>query len=645
MSRLSVLPLLLIAGHGPGEGVWPVGDTGIVVSDPWGEPAGVVEADPNWGELPEETFDDVAEQADYLRSHPYDLNSVSQEELESIPGVQPEDGRKIIELRRRLKRFESPLQLLQLEDGGERVYHRVAPSVIVRGNSASAKVRTRLLTKAEEPGGELQPPDLLQQLALRGGDELSVEGLYHRSPQERPGEGFLSASLSLFSRTLRTSVLIGDYVVESGQGLVYWRSRSSGKGVRPVEGVRRVGRGVLPYHSVSESGFHRGVAVSTTPDPNGRVAALLFVSRRTQGFTINGIKSARDGTGSTRGSERLVGGVIRWSAMEDLLVTLSGGRTWFDHPLLLERSRVETLRAVTLLGASLLAGGNGLQAFSEFALSEPGSRAVVAGIRWTSLRPLACVILWRDYRPEFLSPYGGGFGETVTTRNEQGFYFGWQIEQGGRFSIEGSLDQYRLPSTHGSVNVHLGGRSMIVRCGLKCSESIRVSVRVVRRASDWSKLAAGDAGVSTSDRQMRVGCTLEVAPFRGGRFATTVESAAHQNGGGAPQSPGVLLTEEVHCRLWSGMECRASLTHHDLPGGSSVPEVEGDISGLLSRSVLEGRGRRWSLALHWAPIGWGSMSVNVSGYGDVRGITRSSGRAEIVERQNTAVIVQAEFAF
>ena len=55
------------------------------------------------------------------------------------------------------------------------------------------------------------------------------------------------------------TIVVGDYQVQFGQGLVAWQGLSLGKSSEVQQFFRR-GAGIRPYSSSGESGFNRGLA-------------------------------------------------------------------------------------------------------------------------------------------------------------------------------------------------------------------------------------------------------------------------------------------------------------------------------------------------------------------------------------------------
>lgn len=105
------------------------------------------------------------------------------------------------------------------------------------------------------------------------------EGYFTRS--QRMGFDFLSAHVCLTGQHLFRRVILGDYRIQWGQGLVAWGGFASGKSDMAV-GNEKSARGFSPYTSTDENRFMRGVAMSLDVLP-GFSADLFFSRKKTDG--------------------------------------------------------------------------------------------------------------------------------------------------------------------------------------------------------------------------------------------------------------------------------------------------------------------------------------------------------------------------
>src|SRR3546814_1029555 len=96
------------------------------------------------------------------------------------------------------------------------------------------------------------------------------------------GFDFYSAHLLLKpSRGVFKKIVLGDYLLQFGQGLVLWNGFSLGKGPAALN-IARQGRGIRAHSSAGESYFFRGLA--TTRSEEGRVGKECVSTCRSRGW-------------------------------------------------------------------------------------------------------------------------------------------------------------------------------------------------------------------------------------------------------------------------------------------------------------------------------------------------------------------------
>ena len=99
----------------------------------------------------------LMEALDWRQLHPYDLNSITLEELLSIPCVTLSGAQAVLAFRADGGTFRFPDQLLTIGGGGERLYRALIPFVCAGGKSSCGSARRRVLFRAR--GIEDSPSD------------------------------------------------------------------------------------------------------------------------------------------------------------------------------------------------------------------------------------------------------------------------------------------------------------------------------------------------------------------------------------------------------------------------------------------------------------------------------------------------------
>ena len=125
-----------------------------------------------------------------------------------------------------------------------------------------AKQRTRF---EGPPVGTLFKYKLTNMQHWQGGLTLENDaGENYFTQKQNTGFDFLSAHLSFTPRKIINQVIVGDYKLQWGQGLIAWSGYSSGKSTSTLSNEKS-GNGIAPYTSTDENRFLRGIALNIHP--------------------------------------------------------------------------------------------------------------------------------------------------------------------------------------------------------------------------------------------------------------------------------------------------------------------------------------------------------------------------------------------
>lgn len=455
---------------------------------------------------------DWTQLSDILQSQPpVDLNTASIRELLQVPGLTPQ----LIEQLRAYQKQYGPLvsiyELQAVPGFTEELIRQIRPFI-----------RVRPATSYDLGEGPPQPPKLTQlpELArftfiqrlqrnydfvgdayswqpetLRGvvgdpyrlytrlwlranpyfsaaliGEKDYYEPLRWQPSQRYYGYDFLSAHLMVGNLGRLNRVILGDYIVQVGQGLILARGLGFGKGGDPILTLKQPHYGLVPYTSVNEFQFWRGAAVSY--QLARRLELIAFASQLRQDGTPTRLQLASDEDADalairtllTLGLHRTPSELAR---RKNLLTTSSGavltyrhryttlGGTFlsqrFDPPLALQGSapyqRYNFSGGRYQLGSAFwdLTFGN-VNAFGEMALNAQGALALTAALSAVLAPTVDVALQVRHFDPGFTSFYGYTFAERPwALQNEQGLYVGFRLRPHPKWELAGFYDLYRFP--------------------------------------------------------------------------------------------------------------------------------------------------------------------------------------------------------
>ncbi len=303
-----------------------------------------------------------------------------------------------------------------------------------------------------------------------------------------------------------SKIIIGDFQMQVGQGLVFGSGFNPGKGAETVNTVKRNTLGVRPYTSVLETGFFRGVGVTI---PTGKIEITALASRllqdgRLQQDTLDDQFDAfvnsiqRSGLHRTETeiaskdqiTESNLGGYLTYRPNRKLSIGLSGLATSFDENIVPTDA---TYKRFDFRGKQNQLGSvfgtyqwNSLNMFIEFARSSSGGTAMVAGVLASPSRAIDLAFSVRDYQRDFHSFYGNPFGEGSIARNEKGMYWGIKFSPSRKYTLVAYYDKFKFPWLRFGVDAPSQGAEWLSRLTYRPSREVSVFLQVREESKEVS---------------------------------------------------------------------------------------------------------------------------------------------------------------
>lgn len=308
------------------------------------------------------------------------------------------------------------------------------------------------------------------------------ETFFPKSDTLRKGFDFYSIHFFYAGDKFLRFLAIGDYHLQFGQGLTMCSSMAFGKSSGAISN-RRIAGQVKANTGANENLFMRGAAVTITPIHNTDLT-LFFSSKRSDANVESGdslssedfyISSLQE-TGYHRTPNELQG-------RDAVKETVYGGnlqtrvrmfrlgatvlRTQLSNPL----QRTEALynkfdfsgKSLTNLGFDYAVLFKGLTLFGEFAGSDNGGKAMLAGATATPDPRLALSVIYRNYSKDYQNLFSNAFAEGSRNANEKGLYTGILIQIARRVSLAAYADHFSFPWLKYRVDAPSGGREYLAQ--------------------------------------------------------------------------------------------------------------------------------------------------------------------------------------
>jgi hypothetical protein len=275
------------------------------------------------------------------------------------------------------------------------------------------------------------------------------------------GVDFLSFHFQVLNKGILKNLIVGDYQLQAGQGLVSGGTFSVGKGGESISTVRKSNLLGLPYTSASENSYLRGFTASLTlpkhflftpffsrayRDANKQLegTASYFSSLQTTGLHRNNTELSDRKTLV----ETIAGGVLSFQhkALDAGIIHQS---IHFDHPLASEPNPYNQFSFSGKSNANYSAYINynylNFTVFAEAAKSMNYGSAFVMGTLGSLSPQLDVALLYRNYQRDFYSFYTNSFSEASVPQNEKGFYYGMKYSIHKKIKLAGYIDFFEFP--------------------------------------------------------------------------------------------------------------------------------------------------------------------------------------------------------
>lgn len=630
-----------------------------------------------------ETESDNSEQLDrlqWLQEHPFDLNTVSREELATIPRITAYEISSIITLRKRLKKFSSVSQLKMIERDGDVVLEKLRPYVVVESEEEEAKpISIRLTARTQrdmQPRAGFReskfvgsPLKYFQRLVITQPEKAEACLVFEKDAGERIGDSYLAGYVALSGVAFLSRVIVGDFVVEAGQGLALWRASAFGKGGEVVSVLKKSGLGAQPYRSVNEFNFLRGVATSSSFRFGAHsLVATAFYSRRSLSASAdtNGVSTFyEEGLFRTqsellrRGSvvETMAGGRVQFFAASDWRIGSTFYRTTFDKPIVADRMFEFAGSTASLIAVDgelnlgwLSPQLSQITLFGELARSGDRTASGIIGSIVNLSRNAHVALAYRDYSPRFVSLHAAGFGERSETKNERGFYAGAELRVTPGLHFAGYLDHFKFPWRTFFNPLPTSGRDLLLQADVSPSPVVEISLRYVNKKNENTEAAFDEFSRDTRplvDRlQQKMRLTATYTASKRLRLRGRVEQTFVDYSPLNKRERGVLFYHEMRYGILPNLIAEARMIFFDTDSyDARVYEFENDLRGVFSNPALYGKGRRWYLLARWKASDAISLSAKYSET-QFDGVTSiGSGLSEIQGDVDNRLAVQVDVKF
>ncbi|MEM6642672.1 MAG: helix-hairpin-helix domain-containing protein [Bacteroidota bacterium] len=406
--------------------------------------------------------------------------------------------------------------------------------------------------------------------------------------EDQLGFDFYSWHLLFENKLGFEKIILGDYQLQVGQGIIFGAGFNPGKGAETVNTSKRATVGLRPYTSILESGFFRGIGLtkkvrnfeftgffSATPrTANVRIDSsdfsLIFsegsqsLSTLTsdpsqlfeQEFANSIINSGLHRTQSElerRNSIREVslGGVATFQPDRRLLLGVSALQSKFSVPLGRSPNNYNQFefRGDFNRVASVFANytWQNFAFFGEAARSSSGGIGAIGGFMSSLSAIVDLALIFRNYDKDFHSFYGNAFSENTRNINERGTYWGVSIKPNRKQRLNFYYDRFRFPWLRFRTEAPSVGNEWLIRYSHYPSRKITMYAQV-RQQTRQVTLPAENLSVLTDQQRYNYLFNIDYSLLAGLQLKTRVQGSRQAQGD--QRTNGFAIIQDVNFQLW-----------------------------------------------------------------------------------------------
>ncbi|MEO1416950.1 MAG: helix-hairpin-helix domain-containing protein [Bacteroidota bacterium] len=466
-------------------------------------------------------YTDLTDLLEDLQKNPLDLNTATQEELIQIPGF---NTLLYTQLRDYISSFGALTSLYELqavEGFSADIIRQVQPYVTVKAvgskdispnatksagppakevlEGMEVELIQRFVRILEEQRGYTAPDTTFREIENSGELDTVLSSRYAGSPwrsytrlrgrygqnfsfaitgEKDPGEifawqpennlygyDFLSGHVSIGGYGIIERLVIGDFAIQSGQGLTLSRGLGFGKGAFVINSIKQANRGILPYASVNENQYQRGVAATLR---FGKLKITPFASRlnvdasvqetdtltnevlQASGLQTSGLhRTASERANRNSILENMVGTRIEYRSGNLML-----GTTHYYQAFGSELNRaLNEYNQFDFRGDENYVNSfdwdwiiQNFNFFGEVGRSRSGGIGATAGIMGSIAPTVDIALSARHFDVDFHSSKGYVFAERpIALANETGLYIGVRVTPTPKWTFATYFDQFYFP--------------------------------------------------------------------------------------------------------------------------------------------------------------------------------------------------------
>ena len=434
-----------------------------------------------WGQISNielNSEDETIGSYEYFYNNPLDLNNCSKEELSQIQFLSPIQINSFIVYREQQIQLLHIYELQVIPNWDLSTCRKITQLVVVQSNKEQkfGLKNTFILLRLEETlekaqgfnssgkSSAYQGDRIKEFLKIKNSSNSAIK--FSLIAQKDAGEtspfDFFSTYLDITPKKYVQKIIIGDFSVQWGQGLLQAGGFNLGKNYESIKSTQKFHLGGIPYSSSAEYSFNRGIFINKVI--HQQINYQFFVSNKLlDGKLYNTNELLGFKTIDTDGYHRNIseianqhtirefklGNSIQVNISKNANIQINSVFTKYDKPKIssgIDYKKNEwTGNQFAMWSMSHASTISNKRIINEIAIQANKSISLIHGAAISNSKKQDFSYLFRYFSSGFYNPDGKALGENSKNENEIGLFLGHQFQLSKRQKLSSYIDLFYFP--------------------------------------------------------------------------------------------------------------------------------------------------------------------------------------------------------
>ena len=529
-----------------------------------------------------------------------------------------------------------------------------------RSSFTSFKFRSRILHDLQQRQGfrDLKYTGssykVYNRFKLNYNENFEIGLLTDKDAGETSYYDFFSGYVNVSAWHSLRNILIGDYLIEFGQGLSLWSPYGFSKGSDAVYSVKKQPRILHPYTSSTENNFFRGAAVEYGWE---HVSFTGFYSGNYIDAGIDSITGIITST-PVDGFHRTNSEILKRKSVFETSAGISANLYFpeflsygflyysskFNHPFYKSNKYDINGDNFSYYSSYIDLFLNNFNLYGEYAFNGK-SVASISGLRFSPTSEFEYTLLIRNYPRNYINLHGYGFGERAgACNNEFGIYNGirWRSDLG---VLNLYYDQFKFPYSTFDISLPSQGNEFMVYLSSNLLKKVRINSRFKLENKEVEQLVADKNYIVKRLKQsFRIEFIFKLSAKL--RIKTRMEYSNYFIKEIPLMEDGYLVFEDIMFQPFIELRIYGRIFFFKTDSYNSVIyEYENDLTGILNNIGLYGEGLRFYVIFRYKLLNKLSLSFKYSETYKPKETSLGTGYQLIDGNTDNRVGLQFDFTF